>query len=184
MNKILYVLPLILSLALAAASASAQVSKSKSGVGFADYGSYRMLNLGPVKNASSKRAGNGATGTSDVPVYSAKSRGIKLRRLTQKDASAIAIKLDGLSGMAMKGVPIFAGDVTGSLRIVRYDRHVFGVVDGLRDPLRGSALTDEALGRSMTAQVEQRTGCSLNGPPLLQFKPGHLNKISVPLMCQ
>ena len=180
MKKYLIVLPLL----LAAAGAPAQVSKNKTGAGFSDYGNYRLLNVGPMKNAKSKRVGNGQTGSSDVPVYSAKRRGVKIRRLTQKDASSVAITLDATGGMAMGGVPIFAGDVMGSLRIVRYDRHVFGVVDGLRDPVRGSELTDEALGRSLTAQVERRTGCALNGPPLLQFKPGHLNKMSVPLACQ
>lgn len=183
MRKFLTVLPLVLGAIALSGPASAQVSKNKTGVGFADYGNYRLLNFGPVKNASSKRAGNGRTGSSDVPVYSAKRRGIRIRRLTQKDASSIAISLDATNGMAMSGVPIYTGDVIGSLRIVRYDRHVFGVVDGLRDPIRGSAMSNEAMGRSLATQVERRTGCALNGPPLLQFKPGHLNKLSVPLAC-
>lgn len=180
MKKYLFVLPLV----LAAASAQAQVMKNKTGAGFSNYGNTRLLNLGPTQNATSKRAGNGQTGSSDVPVYSAKRRGIKIRKLTQKDASSVAISLDAMGGMAMGGVPIYAGDVTGYLRIVRYDRHVFGVVDGLRDPLSGSAMNDETLGRSLANQVTRRTGCALNGPPLMQFLPGHLGKISVPLACQ
>lgn len=184
MKKYLIILPLVLAIASVPTQVLSQVSKNKSGIGFADYGDYRYLNVGPVRNATSKRAGNGKTGSSDVPVYSAKRRGIKMRRLTQGDASSVAITLDGLGGVAMNGVPIFVGDVMGSLRIVRYDKHVFGVVDGLRDPIRGSAMNDETLGRSLTAQVTQRTGCKLNGPPLLQFKPGHLNKMSVPLACK
>lgn len=184
MKKYLLVLPLLLATASAPGLATAQVSKNKTGAGFADYGSYRLLNVGPVKNATSKRAGNGKTGSSDVPVYSAKRRGIKIRRLTQKAASSVAITLDATGGIAMSGVPIFVGDVMGYLRIVRYDRHVFGVVDGLRDPIRGSAMSDEQLGASLASQVTRRTGCALNGPPLLQFKPGHLNKLSVPLACQ
>jgi len=180
MKKYLLVLPLV----LAAASAQAQVMKNKTGAGFSSYGNTRLLNLGPMQNASSKRVGNGRTGSSDVPVYSAKRRGIKVRRLTQKDASSVAISLDSTGGMAMNGVPIYAGDVTGYLRIVRYDKHVFGVVDGLRDPIRGSAMSDDALGRSLATQVTRRTGCALNGPPLLQFLPGHLGKMSVPLACQ
>jgi len=184
MRKYLFILPMVLAAASVPGLAAAQVTKNKTGFGFSDYGNLRVLNVGPVQNASSKRAGNGRTGSSDVPVYSAKRRGIKIRRLTQQDASTIAIKLDATGGMAMGGVPIYAGDVMGSLRIVRYDRHVFGVVDGLRDPLRGSAMNDEELGRSMAAQVTRRTGCALNGPPLMQFLPGHLGKMSVPLACQ
>jgi len=184
MKKYLIALPLILAVASMPGLVAAQVSKNKSGIGFGGYGTYKVLNVGPVKNASSKRAGNGRTGSSDVPVYSAKRHGIKIRRLTQQDASVVAIKLDATAGMAMGGVPIYAGDVMGSLRIVRYDRHVFGIVDGLRDPLRGSALNSEQLGRSMATQVTRRTGCALNGPPLLQFLPGHLGKMSVPLACQ
>ncbi len=183
MKKYLTVLPLVLAIAGAPGFATAQVSKNKTGIGFADYGNYRLLDFGPVRNASSKRAGNGKTGSSDVPVYSAKRRGIRIRRLTQKDASSVAITLDATSGMAMSGVPIYVGDIMARLRIVRYDRHVFGVVDGLRDPIRGSAMTDDVMGRSLATQVERRTGCRLNGPPLLQFKPGHLNKLSVPLAC-
>ncbi len=180
MKKYLFVLPLV----LAATCAQAEVMKNKTGAGFSNYGNTKLLNLGPMQNATSKRAGNGLTGASDVPVYSAKRRGIKLRKLTQKDASSIAMSLDATGGMAMSGVPIYAGDVVGSLRIVRYDRHVFGVVDGLRDPIRGSAMNDDTLGRSLATQVTRRTGCALNGPPLLQFLPGHLGKMSVPLACQ
>jgi hypothetical protein len=184
MKTYLFILPLIAGLAAAGGPADAQVSKNKTGIGFSDYGNYRMLNVGPVRNATSKRAGNGRTGSSDVPVYSAKRRGIKIRRLTQRDASGIAITLDATGGMTMSGVPIYAGDMVGTLRIVRYDKHVFGVVDGLRDPLRGSFMNDDELGRSFTAQVQRRTGCALNGPPLLQFQPGRLGKMSVPLACQ
>ncbi len=179
MLKYLFVLPLL----LAAAGAPAEVTRKKTGTGFSDYGTYRLLNVGPLRNAKSKRAGNGRTGASNVPVYSAKSRGIRIRRLTQKDASTVAITLDATGGMAMNGVPIFAGDVMGSLRIVRYNRHVFGVVDGLRNPIRGSALSDDALGQSLTDQVTRRTGCAINGPPLMMFGPGHLNKLSIPLAC-
>lgn len=184
MKKYLLVLPIVMGLIAAAGPGAAQVWGKRTGVGFSDYGTYRVLNVGPVANADSKRAGNGRTGSSDVPVYSAKRGGLKLRRLTQRDASGIAITLDATGGMAMKGVPVFAGDMVGSLRIVRYDKHVFGVVDGLRDPLGGSFMTDDELGRAFTAQVQQRTGCALNGPPLLQFLPARLGKMSVPLACR
>ena len=184
MKTYMFILPLIAGIAAAAGPVAAQVSKNKTGIGFSDYGNYRILNVGPVRNATSKRAGNGRTGSSDVPVYSAKRRGIKIRRLTQRDASGVAITLAATGGMTMGGVPIYAGDMVGSLRIVRYDKHVFGVVDGLRDPLRGSFMNNGELGRSFTAQVQRRTGCALNGPPLLKFQPGRLGKMSVPLACQ
>ena len=184
MKNNLLVMSLILAVAGAAVPVTAQVTKKKTGIGFDNYGTYQTLNIGPVRNGSSKRAGNGRTGASDVPVYSAKRRGVKIRRLKQTDASTIALQLYSTGGMTMGGVPIYAGDMTGSLRIVRYDKHVFGVVDGLRKPLRGSAMNDEELGRRMTTQVEKRTGCALNGPPLMQFQPGRLGKLSVPLACQ
>ena len=74
MKKVLFVLPLL----LVAASAAAQVTKSKTGTGFSGYENYRQLDVGPVQQVSNK----GATGASDVPVYTAKSRGLKLRRMT------------------------------------------------------------------------------------------------------
>lgn len=180
MLKYLLVLPLL----LIATSTSAQGLKNRTGAGFNDYGTYRVLNIGPQRNAKSKRAGNGRTGASDVPVYSAKSRGIRIRRLTQADASSVAIKLGATGGSPMNGVPIFAGDVMASLRIVRYNRHVFGVVDGLRNPLRGSAMNDAELGQSLASQVVRRTGCAIHGPPLMMFGPGYLNKLSIPLACK
>jgi hypothetical protein len=183
MKKHLLVASLILAVA-GGGSVTAQVTKKKTGIGFDNYGTYQTLNIGPVRNGSSKRAGNGRTGASDVPVYSAKRRGVKIRRLKQLDASTVALQLYSTGGMTMGGVPIYAGDMMGSLRIVRYDKHVFGVVDGLRKPLRGSVMNDQELGRNMTAQVEKRTGCALNGPPLMQFQPGRMGKLSVPLACQ
>lgn len=175
MKKLIIVLPLL----LAAASAPAQVTKNKSGIGFSNYGTYRQIDVAPEQ----KTKGKGATGTSNVPVYSAKSRKLKLRRISQRDAASLAIQLKGLDGMAMNGVPIQAADVAGNLRIVRYDRHVFGVVDRLLIPMRGSAYSDEDLGRSLSGQVARLTGCTLGGPALMQFKPGHLSKLSVPLAC-
>ena len=179
MLKFLLVVPLL----LIATSTQAQVMRNRTGSGFNEVATYQMLLVGPLKNAKSRRAGNGRTGVSDVPVFSAKRQGIKIRRLTQEKASGVAIHLSGRGGVAMGGVAVFAGDVMGSLRIVRYGKHVFGVVDGLRDPLRGSAYNDVELGRSLTNQVTQRTGCAVNGPPLMMFGPGHLNKLSIPLAC-
>jgi len=177
MKKYLIALPII----FAAACAPAQVSKNKSGIGFSHYGSYQYVDIGPVQPASKSRSKKGATGKSDVPVYSAKSR--KLRRLSQEDAALQAMHVDGVNGRALRGVAIFAGDVTGKLRIVTYDKHVFGVVDGLREPSNGSQLSDQDLGQSLTGQVARRTGCAVAGYPLMQFKPGHLDKLSVPLAC-
>jgi hypothetical protein len=171
MKKALFVLPLL----FVAASAAAEVSKNKTGAGFSGYDNYRQLDVGPVQRVSIK----GATGTSDVPVYTAKSRGLKLRRTSQKKAAAMALQLKGSGGRLMNGVPILAGNVIGSLRIVSFDRHVFGVVDGLRK----STLSDDAMGRSLSGQVVRMTGCAIGGPALMQIGPGYMNGISVPLAC-
>ena len=179
MLKYLLLVPFV----LAATSASGQVMRNKSGAGFNEVATYRMLQVGPLRNAKSRRAGNGRTGVSDVPVFSAKAQGLRIRRLTQVKASGVAIRLSGQSGFAMGGVAVFAGDVMGSLRIVRYGKHVFGVVDGLRKPLRGASQNHSELGRSLTDQVTRRTGCAINGPPLMMIGPGHLNKLSIPLAC-
>ena len=179
MLKYLLIVPLI----LIATEASAEVTRKRTGSGFTDVATYRMLLVGPLKNAKSRRAGNGRTGVSDVPVYSAKARGIRIRKLTQEKASGIAIHLSAQGGAPMGGVAVFAGDTMGILRIVRYGKHVFGVVDDMRNPLRGSALNSTELARALTSQVTQRTGCAINGPPLMMFGPGHLNKLSIPLAC-
>ena len=167
--------------ALAAVAAPAEVSKSKSGIGFTSYGSYRYVEVGPAQATPKKASRKGATGNSDVPVYSAKSP--KLGRVKQKDAAVQAMHVDGTNGRALRGVPISAGDVTATLRIVSYDKHVFGVVDGFREPLNGSRLSEQELGQTLTGQVARRTGCAVSGYPLMQFKPKHLDKLSVPLAC-
>lgn len=177
MNKFLIAVPVI----LAATCASAQVSRNKSGIGFTHYGSYQWVDMGSAKSASARGSKKGATGKSDVPVYSAKSP--KLRRVNQEDATLQAMHVSGVKGAALRGVAIFAGDVTAKLRIVTYDKHVFGVVDGFREPMNGSRLSKQDLGQSVVAQVARRTGCSVAGHPLMQFKPGHLDKLSVPLAC-
>ncbi|MFT7596527.1 MAG: hypothetical protein ACI8R4_003863 [Paracoccaceae bacterium] len=177
MKRYLIALPIV----LAAASAPAEVSKSKSGIGFSSYGTYEYVNVGPAQAAPKKASRKGATGKSDVPVYSAKSP--KMGRVKHKDAAVYAMHVDGANGAALRGVAIFAGDVTAKLRIVSYDKHVFGVVDGFREPMNGSQLSGQDLGQSFAGQVARRTGCSVAGYPLMQFKPGHLDKLSVPLAC-
>jgi len=179
MLKYLLVVPLILM----ATAAPAQLLKKRTGSGFNEVATYQMLLVGPLKNAKSRRAGNGRTGVSDVPVFSAKTQGVRIRKLTQEKASGVAIHLRAPGGIAMRGVAVFAGNVMGTLRIVRYGKHVFGVVDDLRNPLRGSGLNSTDLGRALTTQVTQRTGCAVNGPPLMMFGPGNLNKLSIPLAC-
>lgn len=179
MLKYLLLVPFLLT----ATGASGQVMRNKSGAGFNEVATYRMLQVGPLRNAKSRRAGNGRTGVSDVPVFSARAQGVRIRRLTQEKASGVAIRLSTPGGYAMGGVAVFAGDVMGSLRIVRYGKHVFGVVDGLRKPYRGAGQNQVELGRSLTDQVTRRTGCAINGPPLMMIGPGHLNKLSIPLAC-
>lgn len=187
MKKYLIALPVVLTVVCApvqiTAQVTAQVSKNKTGVGFSNYGTYAYVDVGPVQSRPAKGARKGATGTSDVPVFAARSPRVKLRKVSQQDAASYAMQLSGVNGTALHGVPISAGDVSGRLRIVRYDRHVFGVVDGLRTPMNGSRLNDQELGRSLAGQVARRTGCSIGGQPLMQFKPGFLNKLSVPLFC-
>lgn len=173
----------IVALCLAAALVVAPLqsfAKSKRGVGFDSYGSVETLPAESVPTPV-KRSRSGATGSSDVPVYRAKSRG--LRFMNQKKAAAAAMDVDTANGRPMRGVPIYAGDVAGSLRIVRYDRHVFGVVDRLTEPAQGTSMSDRELGRALSQQVARRTGCALGGSPVMQLQPGHLGKLSVPLSC-
>ena len=181
MKKHLIALPIVIPLVLAATCASAQVSKNKSGIGFSHYGTYEYVDVGPAMAAPKKGSRKGATGNSDVPVFKAKSP--KLGRASLLDATLQAMHVDGKNGAALRGVPIFAGDVTAKLRIVSYDKYVFGVVDGFREPLNGSRLSGQDLGQSLAGQVARRTGCAVAGYPLMQFKPGHLDKLSVPLAC-
>ncbi len=113
--------------------------------------------------------------SSTIPTYAVKS-GIGGN---SKTTSAImSAGLDRKSGAAFD-----AADISGSLKLVKTKGNTYGLVDQIRPYGGATRFSDLELANAMTSEISRRTGCSLQGSPLVSRDRAAISQLAVRLSC-